>query len=116
MAKRLRPWAEEIEALSDSAQRLALLYFHGRGVRKDNAEAVRLWRLAAAQGDANAQFYLGCMFKHGQGVAQEFRSSWVQMKKQRAGKRARGDECSRLLHCISSHCLINSGHGLATQS
>jgi len=35
-------------------------------------EAVRLYRLAAEQGDANAQFRLGTMYRLGRGVAQDY--------------------------------------------
>jgi TPR repeat protein len=42
------------------------------GVAQDYAEAVRLFRLAAAQGHADAQYSLGLMFDHGKGVAQDF--------------------------------------------
>jgi TPR repeat protein len=42
------------------------------GVAQDYAEAVRLYSLAAAQGDARAQFNLGYMFKKGEGVAQDY--------------------------------------------
>ena len=48
-------------------------YYNGRGgVAKDYAEAVRLWRLAAAQGHAVAQFNFGRMFRDGQSVAQDY--------------------------------------------
>jgi TPR repeat protein len=43
----------------------------GRGVVQDDAEAVRLYRLAAVQGLKEAQFYLGSMFEGGEGVAQD---------------------------------------------
>ncbi len=43
----------------------------GEGVAQDKAEAVRLYRLAAAQGDADAQYMLGYMFSNGEGVAQD---------------------------------------------
>jgi TPR repeat protein len=42
------------------------------GVAQDDAEAARLYRLAADQGYAVAQNNLGCMFKHGQGVAKDY--------------------------------------------
>jgi TPR repeat protein len=42
------------------------------GVAWDSAEAVRLYRLAAEQGHAAAQFNLGSMFEDGQGVAQDY--------------------------------------------
>ena len=41
------------------------------GVAKDYAEAVRLYRLAAEQGHASAQLWLGIMFEYGKGVAQD---------------------------------------------
>jgi TPR repeat protein len=46
-------------------------YFGFGGVAQDYAEAVRLLRLAAAQGRADAQFNLGLMFENGQGVAKD---------------------------------------------
>ena len=46
--------------------------FHtGQGVAQDYAEAIRWYRLAAAQGDADAQFNLGLMFEKGQDVAKD---------------------------------------------
>jgi TPR repeat protein len=42
------------------------------GVAKHHAEAVRLYRLAAEQGHADAQTSLGYMFHTGQGVAQDY--------------------------------------------
>jgi TPR repeat protein len=41
------------------------------GVAQDDAEAVRLYSLAAAHGHARAQFNLGFMFENGRGVAQD---------------------------------------------
>jgi hypothetical protein len=41
------------------------------GVAQDYAEACRLYRLAAEQGHAEAQFSLGGMFEYGLGVAQD---------------------------------------------
>jgi TPR repeat protein len=43
----------------------------GIDVAKDNAEAERLWRLAASQGHAGAQYSLGRKFDRGLGVAKE---------------------------------------------
>ena len=40
-------------------------------VDQDYAEAVRLYRLAAAQEDAFAQYSLGLVFEKGEGVAQD---------------------------------------------
>jgi hypothetical protein len=44
------------------------MYENGRGVARDNAEAVRLYRLAAEQGNAEGQASLGFMYANGLGV------------------------------------------------
>ncbi len=44
------------------------MYYHGRGVPEDAAEAVKWLRLAAEQGMAKAQFALGVMYVNGEGV------------------------------------------------
>ena len=48
------------------------MYENGRGVPQDYAEAVRWYRRAAEQGDADAQFNLGVMYGKGQGVPQDY--------------------------------------------
>lgn len=45
--------------------------YFGRGVAQDYVEAARLYRLAAGQGQARAQCYLGLMFDCGLGVKQD---------------------------------------------
>ena len=47
------------------------MYDNGRGVRRDDAEAVRWFRQAADQGVAQAQFNLGAMYYKGSGVRQD---------------------------------------------
>ena len=42
-----------------------LMYANGQGVPQDYAEAVKWYRLAADQGDADAQSYLGVMYAKG---------------------------------------------------
>jgi hypothetical protein len=44
------------------------MYQNGKGVPKDEAEAVRWYRKAAEQGDATAQFFLGFAYANGQGL------------------------------------------------
>jgi TPR repeat protein len=46
-------------------------YAHGRGVEKDEAEAVVWYRKAAEQGDAAAQCNLGVKYAHGRGVEKD---------------------------------------------
>ena len=47
------------------------MYDNGEGVLKDEAEAVKWFRLAAEQGDAKAQFNLGLMYDNGEGVLKD---------------------------------------------
>ena len=44
------------------------MYARGDGVREDDSEAFRWYRLAAEQGYANAQYQVGRMYFMGQGV------------------------------------------------
>ena len=47
------------------------MYANGEGVPKDDKTAVKWWKLAAEQGDASAQYYLGVMYDKGQGVPED---------------------------------------------
>ena len=44
------------------------MYYSGRGVERDFAEAVEWWRKAAEQGHAEAQYYLGVAHEYGYGT------------------------------------------------
>ena len=44
------------------------MYAKGQGVIQDYKEALKWFRLAAAQGDAKAQYNLGVMYDNGEGV------------------------------------------------
>ncbi len=46
------------------------MYQNGRGVPQNDAEAVKWYRLAAEQGNAFGQKYLGAMYQNGRGVPQ----------------------------------------------
>jgi hypothetical protein len=50
---------------------LGVMLRDGRGVEKDNAQAVQWFRRAATQGHSRAQFSLGLMLQEGQGVAKD---------------------------------------------
>jgi hypothetical protein len=67
--KLARPLAEEGDARARSL--VGYLYYHGRGLKADDAEALKWFRLAADQGDASAQLHLGNMYAQGQAVAQD---------------------------------------------
>ena len=44
------------------------MYHKGKGVPQDDAEAVKWYRKAAEQGNADAQNWLGWMYQNGKGV------------------------------------------------
>jgi hypothetical protein len=48
------------------------MYYNGKGVPQDYAEAARWYRKAADQGNADAQNNLGVMYGNGQGVPQDY--------------------------------------------
>ena len=50
---------------------LGNMYANGEGVPKDDAEAVKWFRLAADQGYAAAQLNLGAAYTNGQGVLKD---------------------------------------------
>ena len=47
------------------------MYDNGEGVPQDDAKAVKWYRKAAEQGNADAQFFLGFMYDAGRGVPQD---------------------------------------------
>jgi hypothetical protein len=52
-------------------------YANGQGVAKNDYEAVKWFRLAAEQGNALAQAYLGMMYANGRGVQQDYILSYM---------------------------------------
>jgi uncharacterized protein len=48
------------------------MYANGQGVPRNDAEAVKWDRLAADQGDTNAQTFLGFSYANGQGVPRNY--------------------------------------------
>lgn len=55
------------------------MYAEGRSVEQDDRESVRWFRLAADQGDAEAQGGLGLAYATGRGVTQDFVAAHVWM-------------------------------------
>jgi DNA-binding response OmpR family regulator len=48
------------------------MHYQGFGVEQKYLEAAKWFRLAADQGDSEAQRFLGCMYAEGKGVSQDF--------------------------------------------
>jgi TPR repeat protein len=50
---------------------LGAMYYYGKGVSKDYAEAVRWYRKSAEQGDPTGEYSLAHMYHYGKGVPQD---------------------------------------------
>jgi hypothetical protein len=70
------------------------MYRDGKGVPKDNEEALKWSRKAAERGSAAAQFSLGVMYDLGQGVPKDSVQSYVWLSI--AAANGRGDAQSTL--------------------
>jgi len=71
-SKQIAEWREKAAKGDAAAQfNLGIMYDFGRGVVKDEAEAVKWYRKAADQGHAKAQYNLGIMYAEGQGVPKD---------------------------------------------
>ena len=57
------------------------MYLNGRGVARDYKEALKWIKLAAEQGNADAQYALGLMYKDGIGVRRNEILSYRYLKK-----------------------------------
>ena len=66
-----------VDGGDDHAQfNIGLIYVGGSfGVQQDDTEAVRWFQLAAEQGHARAQYFLGGMYGEGRGVPQDYAGS-----------------------------------------
>lgn len=86
--KRLRYLAEEGEPRAQFD--LGLMYDKGQGVRQDDQEALRWYRMAAEQGEPRAQYNLGLMYANGQGVAQDYVEAffWINLAAAQGDKQA----------------------------
>ena len=51
------------------------MYFRGLGVKQDDARAAELFRAAAQQGHAHAQYSLGVMYSLGRGVEKDYKTA-----------------------------------------
>jgi uncharacterized protein len=74
------------EAGNAKAQSLVgVIHYRGRGVARNDTEAIKWFRQAAEQNDVNAQFYLGVMYDAGHGVPQdgEEATKWYRLAAER---------------------------------
>jgi hypothetical protein len=59
----------------DSQLDLAEMYYEGRGLKKDHAEALKWYRKAAEKSDPLAQFWIGRLYSRGEGVTKDARAA-----------------------------------------
>ena len=71
------------------------MYLNGLGVPQDYNEALRLFQLAAAQEDANAQNNLGLMYLNGHGVPKDYNEA-LKLFRLAAAHGCAGTEQSRI--------------------
>jgi hypothetical protein len=76
---------------AESQFRLGSIYFYGRGVPRDYAEAVDWYRKSAEQSNAKAQDALGFVYFRGEGVPQDYSEAvrWYRKSADRGEARAR---------------------------
>jgi TPR repeat protein len=68
-----KPLAEQGDA--DAQQKLGDMYRSGKGLPRDNKEAIKWHTRAAEQGNAWSQFQLGAMYENGEGVPKNIKES-----------------------------------------
>ncbi len=82
------PLADQGDARAQAL--MGLLYAKGRGVLRDDREAMKWFRSAAEQGDAVAQLQIGTMYYNGRTVPQDYSEAarWYQLAAQRGNPEA----------------------------
>jgi TPR repeat protein len=61
------------------------MFYYGRGVVESDDEAVKWYRLAAAQGQAGALYHLGLCYANDRGVPQDYAAA-IRLYKRAAAK------------------------------
>ena len=84
---------------------LALMHYHGKLVKRDEAEAARLLRVAADEGDSRAMFYLGTFYDSGLGITKDHQKAAYWIRKAAARGHAQAQYAYGLL--------LLSGDGVA---
>ena len=109
--ERIKQRAEQGNAVAQL--NLGLLYFEGKDVSRNPAEAYKWFKLAANQGDPKAEYYLAVMYSQGDGVPQDNVKSfvWYELAVGR-GIEAAKDERGVVVKLLTSREIVR-GYGLA---
>jgi TPR repeat protein len=88
MASLCRARAEQGDA--NAERELGSMYYWGKGVPRDYAEAVRWYRKSAEQGDVRAQYDLSGMYYRGEGVPHDYSEAvfWCRKSAEQGNGRA----------------------------
>jgi TPR repeat protein len=86
--RRARPLAEQGDARAETL--MGLMYANGRGVPRDDREAMKWFRSAAKQSDAVAELQIGVMYYNGRTVPQDYSEAarWYQLAAERGNPEA----------------------------
>ncbi len=83
---------EEKEKAKDIKAQFNLgeMYYYGRGIQQDYAEAAKWFQYAANRGHAKAQFNLGMMYYYGRDIQQDYAEAakWFQLAAEREDAKA----------------------------
>ena len=94
IATALRIWtplAEDGDAIAQT--NLGFIYANGEGVKRDDGEAMKWYRLAAEQGNAMAQYNLGLIYRLGTSVPRDDTEAakWYLLAAERGNSLAQAD-------------------------
>ncbi|WP_164730556.1 tetratricopeptide repeat protein [Pelagibacterium montanilacus] len=98
---------------AEAAFVLGQFYFGGRGVERDQAEAVRLYTLAAEQGHIDAQFELGAAHQMGNGIPPSYDQAAIWYRT--AAERGHGQAQLRLGTFYDNGYGVEQDHAQAAQ-
>ncbi len=92
---------------------LGIVYYKGRGVPQDDAEAVTWYRKAAEQGFASAQFTLGLMYGSGKVVPKDYVSAHMWLNLAAAQGNDKAHKCRDRTAKRMTHGQIDAAERLA---
>ncbi len=98
------------------------MYANGLGVSQDDKQAVKWFRLAAEQGNADAQNNLGWVYANGLGIPKDLEEAvkWYRLAAEQGHDLARGNlddmqEVMEKYETIYNACLLDKSSGIDMQ-
>jgi ankyrin repeat protein len=102
------PSTNNQEVSADEIRKTGLKHYTGDGVKQDYQEALKLFRKAADQGDASAQYNVGLMYDSGTGVTQNKAEArkWFQKAADQGDKYAQAAIIEGILNTLNPGGLV----------